>query len=115
MPLRQAPPARHVSTLAPYRDREVTVGLRPDALTDRRPDGATAVEVPAVVEVVELLGSEAYLYAEIAGQTLVASVSPAFADHVPGDAVRLWANLDAIHLFDPDTELSVLERAPVPT
>jgi multiple sugar transport system ATP-binding protein len=106
--LRLTPPPRHARALEPYRGREVIVGLRPDALTDLRPNAANAVEVPAVVEVVELLGSEAYLYAEVAGQALIARVTPAF-EHAHGDAVRLWANLDAMHLFDPDTELSVLE------
>jgi multiple sugar transport system ATP-binding protein len=108
--LRITPAPRHTRALSPYRGREVIVGLRPDALTDHRPDTPPAVEIPATVEVVELLGSEAYLYALVAGQTLIARVAPAF-DHAPGDTVRLWANLDAMHLFDPDTEASVLEGA----
>jgi hypothetical protein len=39
---------------------------------------------------------------------VVGRVAPAF-EHAPGDAVRLWANLDAMHLFDPETETSVME------
>ena len=106
--LRIIPPPRHARALGPYRDREIIVGLRPDALTDHRSSAEHAVKVPATVEVVELLGSEAYCYAQVGGQTLVARVAPSF-DHAPGDHVSLWANLEAIHLFDPDTETSVME------
>lgn len=112
--LRLPAPARHARVLAAYRDREVIVGLRPDALTDRRPDAPNVAEVPATVEVVELLGSEGFLYADAGSQDVIARVSPSF-DPRPGDAVRLWANVDAMHLFDPDTEASVLEGAPVAT
>jgi multiple sugar transport system ATP-binding protein len=106
--LRIPAPARYARALGPYKDREIIVGLRPDALTDERPETANVAEVPGTVEVVELLGSEAYLYAEIAGERLVARVHPSF-DRPPGERVRLWANLDAMHLFDPETEESVVE------
>jgi multiple sugar transport system ATP-binding protein len=104
------PPPRHARALGPYRDREIIVGLRPDALTDHRSSDEHAVRLPATVDVVELLGSEAYCYATIAGATLVARVAPSF-EHMPGDRVMLWANLDAIHLFDAETETSVMEGA----
>jgi multiple sugar transport system ATP-binding protein len=106
--LRIVPPPRHTRALDPYRDRDIIVGLRPDALTDHRSRDEHAVQVPATVDVVELLGSEAFCYATIAGQTLVARVAPSF-EHFPGDQVKLWANLDAMHLFDSETETSVLE------
>jgi multiple sugar transport system ATP-binding protein len=106
--LRIVPPPRHARALEPYRNRQVIVGLRPDALTDRPSGGGLDAKLPATVEVVELLGSEAFCYATMAGQTLVARVAPSF-EHVPGDAVTLWADLDAIHLFDADTEASVME------
>jgi len=101
-------PARHAATAASYADRDVIAGLRADALTDEPPDTAARVEVPATVEVIELLGSEAYLYAEVAGERMVARVHPSF-DRAPGASVRLWANLNAMHLFDPDSEESVVE------
>jgi len=104
------PPPRHTRALRPYRDREILVGLRPDALTDHRTSDEHAAQVPARVEVIELLGSEAYLYSEVAGQTMIARVAPSF-DPAPGTEVMLWANLDAMHLFDPETETSVLEGA----
>jgi multiple sugar transport system ATP-binding protein len=108
--LQLVPPPRQARALGPYRDRDIIVGLRPDALTDHRSSAEHAAQVPATVQVVELLGSEAYCYATIAGETLVARVAPSFI-HAPGDEVRLWANLDAMHLFDPETETSVLEGA----
>ncbi|MGH2585821.1 MAG: ABC transporter ATP-binding protein [Dehalococcoidia bacterium] len=106
--LRIDPPPRHAHALRAYRDREIIVGIRPDALTDHRSPDEHAVQVPATVEVVELLGSEAYLYAQVAGQSMIARVAPSF-DPSPGAPIRLWANLDAMHLFDPETETSVIE------
>jgi multiple sugar transport system ATP-binding protein len=106
--LRIPAPLRYARALGPYKDREIIMGLRPDALTDERPDTANVAEVPGAVEVVELLGSEAYLYTEIAGERLVARVHPSF-DRAPGEPVKLWANLDAMHLFDVETEETVVE------
>jgi multiple sugar transport system ATP-binding protein len=106
--LRIDPPPRHARVLTAYRDREIIVGIRPDALTDHRSPDEHAVQVPATVEVVELLGSEAYLYAQVAGQSMIARVAPSF-DPAPGAQIRLWASLDAMHLFDPETETSVME------
>jgi multiple sugar transport system ATP-binding protein len=111
-PVRLTPPPAVARALGPYRERDVIVGLRPDALTDHRPETANAAPLPARVEVVELLGSEAFLYATLDGQLLTARVSPAFHP-APETDVQLWANLDALHLFDPDSEANVLEGASV--
>jgi sn-glycerol 3-phosphate transport system ATP-binding protein len=51
-------------------DGEVVVGLRPEALSIRRTDGATSV--PVRVEVVEALGHELVMHGSLAGQRAAA-------------------------------------------
>ncbi|WP_019819390.1 ABC transporter ATP-binding protein [Saccharomonospora saliphila] len=84
--------------------REVTVGVRPEGL---RPavDGEPALELK--VELVEVLGSDAYVYgqADVGGRgerfivRTEAHTTPAF-----GETIRVaLRNPDAAHLFDPDS------------
>ena len=78
--------------------KEVTVGVRPESLeltTD--PDG-----IEVTVDLVEDLGSEAYVYTHASGGVeLVARSNPRTAPKL-GDTVRLSRNSDAVvHLFHP--------------
>jgi len=78
--------------------KEVTVGVRPESLeltTD--PDG-----IEVTVDLVEDLGSEAYVYTHASGGVeLVARSNPRTAPKL-GDTVRLSRNADAVvHLFHP--------------
>lgn len=57
----------------------------------------------ATVRVVELLGSESYVYTTISGQELVARVD-SHADYKAGDTMKLAFDLDHIHFFDYETE-----------
>jgi multiple sugar transport system ATP-binding protein len=78
----------------------VTVGVRPEDLSlDSEGSGAG---VKAVVDVVEELGSESYLYAHMAedeGTTLVVR-GPGRTTVRYGDTVALRVNSDAVHAFD---------------
>jgi multiple sugar transport system ATP-binding protein len=87
---------------------EVTVGFRPEALDIvAEADGGLAV----VVEVVEELGSDAYVYASLAGgeREVVASghdvVARVDAEHAPaiGQTVHLRVRRGQLHVFDPGT------------
>ena len=81
----------------------VTLGVRPEAMI------AGSVEVPAgyttlegVVDIVEELGSESYVYATCEGERLVAR----WADEqvpAPGDTVRFAFDAAAAHRFDIDS------------
>jgi multiple sugar transport system ATP-binding protein len=76
----------------------VQVGVRPEDLRAVPAGQGLAVEV----EVVEELGSDAYLYGRAEGRTIVARTDPR---HPPttGDVVHVAPDPERVHLFDPDT------------
>ena len=93
--------------------REVVVGVRPEGLDLVSPDDG----IPAVVEVVEELGSDQYLYCSAAQTAIGVDESAAEAEaphaitvrtagmstHQRGDKVGLRPRPGAVHLFDPAT------------
>jgi multiple sugar transport system ATP-binding protein len=82
---------------------KVTVGLRPEALSLTGGDGG----IPVVVNIVEELGSEAYIYARLAGREesvtatsdLIARVDPSEAPK-SGSAINLHVKKDSALLFN---------------
>jgi multiple sugar transport system ATP-binding protein len=81
------------------------LGLRPEDLSEETRDGATVVDM--FVEVVEVLGSDQYVYGKVGGDDVVARVDPHFKAFV-GDRVNLGINMRRLHLFDSETEKAVL-------
>jgi len=88
----------------------VTVGLRPESVAIASP-GDSAPVLRALVNVVEELGAEAYLYAQLAqhagrsltaGSDLVARIEPGGAPPI-GHEVRLRVKDGAMLLFDAET------------
>jgi multiple sugar transport system ATP-binding protein len=88
----------------------VTVGFRPEVLELGAPGG-----VPVVVNVVEQLGSDAYLYCTLGASDdgdvlhtadLVVRTEPRVAPAV-GETVTLRVREDCLHVFDPVTQLRV--------
>jgi multiple sugar transport system ATP-binding protein len=89
--------------------RRLMVGIRPEKIAIS--DGATGVGVvPVVIEVVELLGSEVIFYGRSGEEVLVAAADPRRAPRV-GDTLSLRLDLEALHLFDAETERR-LDAAP---
>jgi multiple sugar transport system ATP-binding protein len=92
-----------ISTLSGAGVNEVTVGIRPEQLEVTDTGG-----VEVVVDLVEDLGSEAYVYTHAAGSDstgveLVARCNPRTAPRL-ADTVRLRRHPDgAVHLFHPET------------
>ncbi len=84
--------------------QRVTVGIRPEGLLLTSPESG----IPAVVEVVEELGSEAYVYAAVdvegASKLVIVRSAP---ESVPkrGERVGLDVRLGSAHFFDSDTGL----------
>ena len=68
-----------------------------------------AVEIEALVEVVEPMGNEVFLYLTTGKSSFVARVDPV---HIPTvkQRVRLAAEIDKAHFFDRETEISLLAR-----
>jgi multiple sugar transport system ATP-binding protein len=82
-------------------DRPVEIGIRPEHLM-LVPDGA-----PAVVEVVEVAGNEAFIHLDAGGARLVARVGPEQRPAV-GSTVALAVTIPgSIHVFDAETGVAI--------
>lgn len=94
-----------------YDGKEVIVGIRPEALTDdvRFVENHPQTQLPASVDVVEMLGAETYLYVTVAGVTsMIARVEPTVSNSKVGDIAKLAVDGNRVHLFDKETELVIL-------
>ena len=91
--------------------QEVIFGVRPEAITDETTfvsDHADAA-FSADVDVVEMLGAETYLYVTVNGALpLTCRVDPTTSQSRVGEVVDLAIDTNRIHLFDKDTEQSII-------
>ena len=94
-----------------YVGKEVIMGIRPEDLHDEEIflQSAQDSTVKAYVEVVELLGSETFLYLNVAGQNITARVDPRSTARA-GDTIKIAFDPNRLHFFDKDTEESILNR-----
>jgi multiple sugar transport system ATP-binding protein len=83
---------------------KATLGFRPEAVTDRVEDG-NAIEM--LVEVVERLGSDQFLYGSVGGDTVTARVDPRM-QVAAGEKVQLGLDTYALHLFDAESDEALL-------
>ena len=89
--------------------KTLKVGIRPEDIKDdeefleKHPNSHLSAEV----EVSELMGAEIYLYLTYKGQNLMARVAPTSKSR-RGDKVTMAMDTHKIHLFDPETELTLL-------
>ena len=84
----------------------VTVGMRPEHFEVGPRGGQGLVRLPVQVDVVEFLGSEELVHATFAGSEVVALV-PVASEVKVGDTLDLAIPDTLVHVFDPDTELSL--------
>ena len=93
----------------PYIGKEVVLGIRPEHIHDEetflanQPDGI----VNAYVDIAEMMGAETYLYITINDTKAIAKVSSRFNTQI-GDTIKVSLDLNKIHLFDKDTELTII-------
>ena len=93
--------------------KEVYMGIRPENINDdaefiqKNPTSALNVHV----EVVELMGSETYLYLSTSGKdgNIVARVDPRSKARA-GDDITVAFDATRLHFFDKDTEVTLLNR-----
>jgi multiple sugar transport system ATP-binding protein len=90
---------------------KLTLGIRPEHVSDPKPEGAT---LTGTVAVVERLGGETYLYLRLdKGQMIVVRADGGIPVQV-GEQVSVGLPMDRCHLFDSEgTALERLERHPL--
>ena len=103
------PFATALDSLRGYEGRDITLGIRPEALTDI--DGAdqrsTHVErIESAVGVTEPAGSDTFVTTSIGGVDCVARMR-ADADVAPGKVTEFAFNMEKAVAFDPKSELRI--------
>jgi multiple sugar transport system ATP-binding protein len=92
-----------------YAGKEVVFGIRPEDIDDSaeylREYASTTVD--AKVEVIEHMGSETYLFVVVEDTNMVARVEPT-SKAVVDQTVKLGFNINKIHIFDKETELTII-------
>ena len=85
--------------------KEVIVGIRPEDLEDSKfvHDARENCIINALVEVIEPMGSEIYVYVDINGVLITARVNPRSEAKV-GQNIDLYVDVEKLHLFDKQTE-----------
>jgi multiple sugar transport system ATP-binding protein len=91
--------------LKSHAGRPLIFGVRPEdlLLAEQDEDGKT---FQARIEVVEPLGAEIHLHADVGGHSLIARVPPHRVFKV-GDTVTFMPNPEKVIFFDPETEKSL--------
>lgn len=95
--------------LSSYVDKDIIMGIRSENLHDEEMFLSTTKTgiIECHVDVTELMGAEIYLYLTCDGINLTARVSPR-SNAKPGDDIKIAIDMNKIHIFDKQTEKSIL-------
>lgn len=92
--------------LAAAAQQSVVLGIRPEDLK-MEPLQDSDAYLDVKVTVIEPLGDEVVIYAEIGSQEIVAQLPPRIQVE-PEQSLRLYVDMERMHAFDPDTEKSIV-------
>ncbi|MGE5619212.1 MAG: TOBE domain-containing protein, partial [Sphingomonadaceae bacterium] len=101
------------AAVAPLNGSEAILGIRPEHMGEiSQGETETKGEIPATVEVVEMMGSEQYVYLVVGSKSFVARMDAQTQVRM-GDTVRLAFPKELIQLFDKQSEKNLLQPLPV--
>jgi multiple sugar transport system ATP-binding protein len=92
--------------LRSYDGQEVTLGIRPEDLRVVPNCQSDGLSFPAVVEVIERLGSQTLLDVKVGSGAMVAAVEPSFQTRVR-EQLRLALDAERLHFFDGRSEAAI--------
>ena len=103
------PESKATPDLERYVDREVTLGIRPESVHDEEMflSNASTGIIDCNVEITEMMGAETFLYLECENIPITARVSPRTTAR-PGDQIKVALDPNKIHLFDKETEKTII-------
>jgi multiple sugar transport system ATP-binding protein len=111
-------PPRFRDSLQGHIGKQVVFGIRPQDIHDARfatgmldedDDHADFVRLNTRVDVVEPMGSEINLYLLYGQTTLLANVDPR-TEVEPTHGLEIAINMDKMHVFDTETEASLIDK-----
>lgn len=108
-PTRLKIPEQMTSKLASYLGKEVTFGIRPEDIHDtgKSQNRQDLCEVNSLVEVVEPMGNEIFLYLRIGASPMVARIGAGEEPKI-GTQVKLEYDMSKAHFFDKETETTIV-------
>ena len=96
-------PIARQARYAPYKDKPMIFGLRPEHLIDWHDGGKPGVtRVDVLVDVVEPMGMETMIHFLVGGHEMSARVDPT-TRAAPEQMLPLAADMNHMHLMDPDS------------
>ncbi len=103
-------PGQYRNDLAPYMEKELVFGIRPEHINNAQfaenvVEGENVADVN--VEVVEPMGSEVYVYLSSGKHSFIARMD-ARTRAKPNDKLRVAFDLGHLHMFDKQTQKSLL-------
>ena len=100
-------PAGRTARYRAYIGRPMTVGLRPEHITEPRPhEQGDFVGFDVLLDVVEPMGVETEVFFLVDSNQVCCRVDPRSAG-MAGSSMRLSANMSHMHLIDPASNLVV--------
>jgi len=102
-------PAHLREVVRSYNGKDLIIGVRPEDLREGPPPSQEMAAFPVRIEVVEPLGSDAYLDVAAGDFNLVARVGGRTLVR-PGDTLTLWVDLQRVHAFDSETETTLISE-----
>ncbi|WP_134500267.1 ABC transporter ATP-binding protein [Microvirga pakistanensis] len=104
---RLAVPLARTDRYGPFVGRMMTFGIRPEHISEPSGEpqsGMAPLELP--VDVVEPMGAETLVHCNLDGTTVIACLEPS-TQASPGKPIKLVADMNHMHLIDPETSLVV--------
>jgi len=95
----------HTKHLESYVGKEVVFGVRPEHIEDTNniPDVNPSLCLTALVDVIEPMGAETFLYLTSGEHSFIAKINEHEECHV-GDSIDFALNMEKVHFFDSETE-----------
>jgi len=97
LPLSRAP-----QRLADWKDRDIVLGVRPEAFSLAKGSGDGAVQLDVEIDVVEPTGADTMAYLTLGDRTLIARLKP-HDNARAGETLRLAIDMNRASLFDPQS------------
>ena len=97
------------NVLSNYVDKEIIMGIRPENIHDEEMfiSSAKTGIIDADVEITEMMGAEVYLYLNCQGIPLTARVDPRSTAR-PQDTIKVALDPNKVHIFDKETEKTIV-------